>query len=101
MKLDNPRAFDPLANDRVRMTGLKAVPCHVLDQGDMAQGGARGFMQNGEHIYIRVEKALMQKPLVVGDTMNLEKQGSGLVKEVNEEGDFWAYTVTKHARRSK
>jgi hypothetical protein len=100
VNLDNPRAFDVLLDDRIRLAGAKSVKCSLLSMGAMAMGGARQVSQLGEHYFVRVEKALMIKPFAFGDTMTLEKNGSAIVKEVHSEGDFYVYTVTAHGRRA-
>jgi hypothetical protein len=101
MKLDNPRAFDVLANDRIRLAGAKQIPCALLDYGQFSMGGSRIVSQPGEHLYVRVEKTLMLKPFSFGDTMTLEAKGAAIVKEVHTEGDFYVYIVTAHARRAQ
>jgi hypothetical protein len=100
MNLDNPRAFDVLLDDRIRLSGSSPIPCSLLSNGAMAMGGARQVAQLGEHYFVRVETSRMIKPFVFGDTMTLEKKGAALVKEIHTEGEFTVYTVTAHARRA-
>jgi len=101
MQLDNPRAFDVLADDRIRLTGAGTVPCSLLTAGEISNGGARQFQQIGEHFYIRVEKALMPRMPAHNEPLTLEKAGAALVKEVHEEGLFYVIVVTAHARRPR
>jgi hypothetical protein len=100
MNIDNPKAFAPLLNDRLRAAGtLRLLPCMVDLSGAMSMGGVRIHPQEGEHLLVRIEKRFLPTPPVHDAQITLESNGTGLAKEVHSEGDFWAITVTKHARR--